>query len=102
MMNDLKHYYFSFEELCDVAELSSHIIIEIVEHGIIEPDGADPENWIFSTQMVTVAKKAYRLHRDLNIDWQGIALTINLLDELEQLKLENKQLRRRLDRFITD
>jgi len=101
-MADLKHYDFSFEELCEISELSSLTIIEIVEHGIIEPDGADPENWVFSTQMVAVAKKAYRLQRDLSIGWQGIALAISLLDELEQLKAENQQLRRCLDRFIAD
>mgnify|MGYP000037089787 CR=1 FL=1 len=99
-MTDLKHYYFTFEELCDVTELSSHIVVEIVEHGIVEPEGTDPENWAFSTEMVSVAKKAFRLHRDLSIDWQGTALTINLLKELEQVKAENQQLRRRLDRFI--
>jgi len=101
-MTDLKHYSFSFEELCDVTELSSHIIIEIVEYGIVEPEGGDPENWKFSAEMVALAKKACRLHRDLGIDWQGIALTINLLEELEQVRAENHQLRRRLDRFVSD
>lgn len=99
-MTNLEPRYYSFEELCDVTELSSHVIIEIVEHGIVEPEGADPQHWSFNTQMITVTKKACRLHRDLGIDWQGIALAINLMDELEQLRAQNQQLQSRLNRFI--
>jgi chaperone modulatory protein CbpM len=46
--------------------------------------------------MLTVTKKACRLHNDLDIDWAGIALAISLLDELEQLRQENRELHRRL------
>jgi len=95
-------HYFSIEELCNVTELSSHSIIEIVEHGIVEPEGTDPENWVFNTQMITVTKKACRLHKDLGVNWAGIALAINLLDEMEQLKNENKLLQSRLSRFVLD
>ena len=100
MMTNLKPHYLTFEELSHITELSSLIIIEIVEHAIVEPNGTDPENWVFNTQMVTVTKKAWRLHRDLGIDWPGVALAISLLDELEQIKKENQLLQRRLNRFI--
>lgn len=101
-MTTLKKHHFSFEELCEVAELSSHVIIEIVEHGIVEPDGENPQNWVFNTQMITVTKKACRLNRDLGIEWAGIALAMKLLDEVEQLRIENQQLHSRLNRFIAD
>ena len=101
MMTMQKAHYVSFEELCHVTELSSNIIIEIVEHGIVEPEGNSPENWVFNAQMVVVTKKACRLHRDLGIDWQGIALAIVLLEEMEQLKSENQKLNSLLDRFVT-
>ena len=100
MMTNLETHYFSFEELCDITELSSSIIIEAIEHGIIEPAGAGPKNWTFDTQMVIVAKKASRLHQDLGIDWSGIGLAIHLLDELEQLRIENELLKSRLNRFV--
>ncbi|NOX27657.1 MAG: chaperone modulatory protein CbpM [Gammaproteobacteria bacterium] len=101
-MANLKPHYCSFEELCAITALSSDVIIEIVEHGIIEPKGTHLENWTFNTQMITVTKKACRLHKDLGIDWPGIALAINLLDELEQLRTENQQLHNRLNRFTTE
>ena len=102
MMANMETHYFSFEELCDVTELSSNVIIEVVEHGIVEPEGATPDSWAFDMQMVIVTKKAYRLHSDLGIDWAGIALAIKLLDEVEQLRLENQNLTRRLKRFVPE
>jgi len=93
--------YFSFQELCNVTALPSRTIIEIVDHGIIDPEGSGPDTWLFNTQMISVTKKACRLHDDLEIDWSGIALAISLLEELEQLRHENQQLRARLNRFIS-
>lgn len=95
-------HYFSFEDLCDVTELTSHVVIEVVEHGIVEPRGNDPTSWVFDVEMITVTKKAVRLHQDLGIDWTGIALAINLLDEVESLRVENEKLKRRLERFVSE
>ena len=99
---ELNGQYFSFEELCYATAMSSQTVKEIINHGIIEPVGSDPDNWRFSMQMVSISKKAYRLHRDLEIDWSGIALAISLLEELEQLRDENRHLRKRLERFLSD
>jgi chaperone modulatory protein CbpM len=92
--------YFSVEEICCATELPSQTIIEIIDHGIIQPKGASPDDWSFNIRMITVTKKACRLHNDLDIDWAGIALAISLLDELEQLRQENRELHRRLQRFM--
>ncbi|MFT5692543.1 MAG: chaperone modulatory protein CbpM [Oceanicoccus sp.] len=96
------YQYVSFEEFCDSIQLPPETIFEIIEQGIVDPDGDTPENWTFDTNMITVTKKACRLHRDFGIDWSGIALAISLIDELEQVREENKQLRSRLKRFVAD
>lgn len=93
---------FSLEELCRVTDLPTATIIEIVEQGIVEPTGGSPESWAFTTQMIVVTKKAQRLHRDLDIDWSGIALALCLIDELEQLREKNQRLQRQLSKFIPD
>lgn len=94
--------YFSFQELCNVTALPSHILIEIVDNGIVDPEGNGPETWLFNTHMISLTKKACRLHDDLEIDWSGIALAISLLEELEQVRHENQQLRAQLSRFVAD
>jgi len=96
----MESQYFSFQELCTITALPSQTIIEIVDHGIIEPEGTDPETWLFNTQMVSVTRKALRLHNDLEIDWSGIALAISLLEELEEIRHENRQLKAQISRFI--
>ena len=96
------YQYVSFEEFCDTMQLPSETVFEIIEQGIVDPDGDAPENWTFDANMITVTKRACRLHRDFGIDWSGIALAVRLIDELEQVREENKQLRSRLKRFVAD
>lgn len=94
--------HISLSDLCELTELPSTTIIEIVDQGIVEPIGEGPDSWSFSIQMIVVTKKALRLHRDLDIDWSGIALALALLDEVETLRAENKCLQRQLDKFLAD
>lgn len=89
----------SIHEFCQCAELPQESLLEIVEHGILEPSGPTPEQWQFDASALAIVKRALRLRRELEIEWAGIALALQLLDELEQLRTDNDQLRRRLSRF---
>lgn len=99
-MNDTESTYLSFSEVCLQTGVAEDTVFEIVEHGIIEPIGAAPDEWLFSPMMLVVTKKAVRLHHDLKVDWAGIALAIELLDEVERLREQNLNLQRRLSRFV--
>lgn len=99
-MNDIKTTYLSFTEVCLQTGVTAELVIEIIEQGIVEPVGATPDDWRFSPYMVTVTNKALRLRRDLEVDWAGIALAIELLEELDQLREHNRCLQRRLSRFV--
>jgi len=101
MMDD-SGFPFGLQELCYATELQTQAVIEIVEQGIIEPQGSGPDTWVFSVQMIVVAKKAQRLHRDLGVDWSGIALALRLLEELDQLRQENRRLQCQLQKFIIE
>jgi chaperone modulatory protein CbpM len=39
------------------------------------------------------------LSRDLALEWADLSLVLQLLDDIEQLSLENQQLKQRLARF---
>lgn len=91
---------WSMAEFCQLADMPEEYLIEIVEQGILEPSGQAPEDWLFDAAALAVARRAARLQRDLQIDWAGIALALSLLDELEQLRAENRMLRQRLGRFL--
>ncbi|CAD5107020.1 chaperone modulator CbpM [Zestomonas carbonaria] len=93
---------FDVEEVCQLAGLQRTYLIEIVAHGIVEPHGERPENWRFDQRSLHLLRRAARLSRELELDWTGVALAIDLLDELERLRSENSHLRRRLGRFEQD
>ena len=45
-------------------------------------------------------KKAVRLHRDFELDWFATGMLVDLLRQRERLYRENRELRRRLQRFV--
>ncbi|MGB0360745.1 MAG: chaperone modulator CbpM, partial [Endozoicomonas sp.] len=77
IMMNTQTAYLSFTEVCLQTGVTKEIIIEIIEQGIVEPVGASTDEWQFSPTMVLLTKKACRLHRDLGVDWPGIALAID-------------------------
>ena len=78
---------FTLYELCRVCGVHAELVIEMVEEGVLEPRGVAPEEWRFSGSAVTRAQKALKLSRDLRVNWPGAALALDLLEEVEQLRL---------------
>jgi chaperone modulatory protein CbpM len=87
------------QELCQRVDLNPETLVGIVEHGIVEPEGEQPEQWTFSVDYVCTIRRATRLHRDLGIDRAGVAVVLDLLEQRERLRRENEMLQRRLRRF---
>ncbi|KKO48285.1 hypothetical protein VT06_12840 [Arsukibacterium sp. MJ3] len=103
MLSDIHtaNYHLSFEELCLSANVSQKTMFELVQNDIAIPvAGAQPPQWLFHVTCVTKVKKAARLNRDLDIGWADLYLVLNLLDEIEQLKNENDQLKQQLGRLL--
>ncbi|RZI70989.1 MAG: chaperone modulatory protein CbpM, partial [Rubrivivax sp.] len=44
-------------------------------------------------------KRAVKLHQELELEWEGVALALELLEEVQHLRSENTMLRQRLGRF---
>lgn len=92
--------YLSFEQFCETIQIPSELANELIELGILSPIGASPSEWQFSHDMLGTARKSLQLHRQLEIDLPGIAVAIQLLDKIDRLESENRQLRRLYQRFI--
>lgn len=84
--------------LCQEADVTADCVIEIVEHGIVEPSGRTPEDWLFDDQAPLLTRRAAKLHQELELEWEGVALALELLQEVQQLRSENSMLRQRLGR----
>jgi hypothetical protein len=89
-------------EFCEATDLSDVYVIEIVEHGILEPQGRQPEDWRFTDYELALAKRAAKLRHDLELEWEGVALALDLLEEVQQLRAENQMLRQRLGRLVVE
>ena len=76
----------SLAEVCRASRLSAERVIEMAEEGIVEPVGRSPENWRFRGASLRRLRCAQRLEEDLGVNTAGIALVLELMDELEQLR----------------
>lgn len=73
-------------ELCRACDVHAELIVELVEEGVLEPAGDEPSAWVFAGSSLKRTRAAIRLHSDLGINPPGVALVLELLDELESLR----------------
>ena len=92
---------YSLRELCRLCGTDRELIVEMVEHGIVQPRRSDAE-WRFSGVALVRLRRAVRLRRDLGVDLPGLALSLDLLDELEGLRRQVQSLRQQIDRLIEE
>jgi chaperone modulatory protein CbpM len=76
---------YSLEELSHTCHVEVSWIVELVEHGIIEPRGNTAAEWRFSSLSIVRLAKAKRFDRDLGLNPAGIALALDLLNEIDRL-----------------
>lgn len=93
---------FTITEFCMSTGVTETELVEVVGLGVIQPRDLNAEDWLFDDGAVAAFNRAQRLQRELALDWPGIAVALTLLDEIEQLRRENSQLRHRLERFIAE
>ncbi|MGH8274847.1 MAG: chaperone modulator CbpM [Gammaproteobacteria bacterium] len=74
------------DELARACAVRSEWVVALVEEGVIEPAGEAREYWRFAGHSLARARTAARLAHDLEINLAGIALALDLMDELESLR----------------
>ena len=78
----------SLNDLSRACSSSAEWLIELVEQGAIEPIGRQQAQWRFRSSSLQRARTAVRLQRDLDINLAGVALALDLLDEIDTLRAE--------------
>lgn len=77
---------FSLAEISQACSCRREWIIGLVDEGVLAPFGEDSNDWQFPGGCVSRARTAARLHRDLKVNLAGVALALELLEELETLR----------------
>lgn len=79
----------SIDELSRLCEVDKTYIVELVEEGVLSVIEIESE-WRFPGNALRRARTAARLQRDLEINLPGVALALELLEQLEQLRSQLK------------
>lgn len=89
---------FSLGEICERCGVPADIVVEMVEYGIVRPvtNPADNDRWQFDTDALLRMSRAQRLRRDLELDPAGLALALELLDEIDTLQRQVRTLQQQL------
>jgi chaperone modulatory protein CbpM len=75
----------SVDELSRLCAVDRTYIVELVEEGVLNVVEVAPE-WRFSGAALRRARQALRLQKDLDINLPGVALALELLEELQVLR----------------
>lgn len=75
----------TLRQLCDSCAVHAEYVIELVNEGIIEPSGMEKSHWCFNGISINRVRKAKHLQRDLGINLAGIALALELIEQIDTL-----------------
>ncbi len=83
----------SLSELADVSGLAEDELQHLIDCGALQPVDPDAREWRFPSECLRLARTASRLARDFELDANGVALALALLDRVRDLEEEIAQLR---------
>ena len=81
-----KYTEITLSELCHSCSRREEWVIELVEEGILDPVGREQVRWRFSASSLQRAQTTRRLQRDLGVNLAGVALALDLMEEIEMLR----------------
>ena len=73
-------------DISRACKVNAEWIVELVDEGILEPDGQDIVHWRFSGPSLQRALIVMRLQRDLSINLAGAALVLDMMEQIETMR----------------
>jgi chaperone modulatory protein CbpM len=74
------------EELARACRVEATWIAELIDVGILEPQGEGPSTWRFCAADLICARRAARLQRDFQVGTEAVARMRDLLNEVDRLR----------------
>ncbi len=85
----------SLGELCRLCRVHADYVLDLIDEGILEPRGENVQHYRFTGKCIIRTEKAMRLQRDMGINLAGVAMILDLLDQVEELKRRIRELETR-------
>ena len=77
----------SLSELTMFCNTNADWVVRLVEHGVVTPVTQTAPEWEFTPPHIARARKAARLSRDLGLNVAGVALVLDLIEELSLIHI---------------
>ncbi len=74
-----------FVELLSCTQVERTYVIEMVDIGLLEPQGAAVEQWKFASRDLRRLRSAQRLINDLGVNLAGAAVILDLIEQRDYL-----------------
>lgn len=79
-------------EICYACSCSTEWVIELVDEGVLEPIAGKRDDLRFAGTSLRRARAARRLQQDLGLNLPGVALALQMMDEMDALRSELEQI----------
>ena len=83
----------TLSELCHACGIHAEQVFELMEFGVIQAQGRDPNSLRFRGVCIHRIRRTQRLKRDLGVNIAGAALALELLDEIDELNREIRKMK---------
>lgn len=78
-------------ELCQLCGVNAEQIVAMVDEGLVAPRERKRQQWYFDGTCIRRIQIALRLQRDLRVNLAGAALVLDLLEELEEFRRQQRR-----------
>ena len=76
----------TLDEFSRAIHVKTELIVEMVEHELLQPEGKSYTDWRFDSVSIKRARIASSFYYDLEVNMQGVALALELLDKIDNLQ----------------
>lgn len=85
----MDNQFLDLNRFAEACGQSPEWILQLIEHGIL-PERSEKQLTMFRDEDISRARCAYRLQRDFDASLSAVAMMIDLIDEVQQLRHEVK------------
>lgn len=82
----------ALQDMLAMSGFSLSELIDLVEHGAIEPEGSTTETWTFSARTSFIARRAAGLRAEFSLDTSGTSLVLGLLERIDEMERRMREL----------
>ncbi len=90
---------FSLAELAEMSGASEAELQELVEYGAVTPIDPEASPWTFNGKCLLTVRMACRLRMHFELEPHGVALTVSLLERINELEEQLCSMRAQFSRY---